>query len=229
MNYTPVGGPLRIPKVPWELYNAETVAPEGNRESHIRAWQGIPLMKPAVRRALWFVALLIGVAAVIFLFLLWPTGSRLAVTISPETTYITEPLREDGYPDYVAALNQRASEGVTPENNAAVLFWKAMGPGEIDVKDRQQYFNMLGIAPLPEKETTSSSLAGTSSGLRRPGARASGPTADGIDPHHKQLGSAMKRPWSRTSSPALAGWLDVNAKPLARMVEASSGPAATIR
>ena len=47
----------------------------------------------------------------------------LLVTISKETTYITEPLRADGYPDYVAALNQRFSQGVTPENNAAVLFW----------------------------------------------------------------------------------------------------------
>ena len=41
------------------------------------------------------------------------------ITIGKETTYITEPLRPDGYPDYVAALNRRASEGVTPENNAA--------------------------------------------------------------------------------------------------------------
>ena len=32
---------------------------------------------------------------------------RVPFTISKETTYITEPLREDGYVDYVAALNQR--------------------------------------------------------------------------------------------------------------------------
>jgi len=35
--------------------------------------------------------------------------TRVLVTISKETTYITEPLRADGYPDYVAALNQRFS------------------------------------------------------------------------------------------------------------------------
>ena len=50
------------------------------------------------------------------------------VTISKETTYITEPLRPDGYPDYLAALNGELSKGVTPENNSAVLFWKALGP-----------------------------------------------------------------------------------------------------
>ncbi len=37
--------------------------------------------------------------------------SGVLVTISKETTYITEPLRPDGYPDYIAALNQRASKG----------------------------------------------------------------------------------------------------------------------
>src|SRR5690606_37492159 len=41
------------------------------------------------------------------------------ITIGKETTFITEPLRPDGYPHYLAALNRRMSEGVTPENNAA--------------------------------------------------------------------------------------------------------------
>ena len=53
---------------------------------------------------------------------------HVLLTISKETTYITEPLRADGYPDYVAALDRRFSRDVTPENNAAVLFWQAMGP-----------------------------------------------------------------------------------------------------
>ena len=32
---------------------------------------------------------------------------KLPFTISKETTYIVEPLDNDGYPDYVAALNER--------------------------------------------------------------------------------------------------------------------------
>ena len=63
-----------------------------------------------------------------------PQKPHVAITISKETTYITGPLRKDGYVDYVAALNQRFRAGVTPENNAAVPFLKAMGPGEIDAK-----------------------------------------------------------------------------------------------
>src|SRR5262245_33592389 len=48
-------------------------------------------------------------------------------TISKETTYVTGPLDKDGYIDYAAALNERLGQGVTPENNANVLLWRAMG------------------------------------------------------------------------------------------------------
>ena len=102
------------------------------------------------RRIVWWVFVLALVSTLIALLVLRRTGSRVAVTISKETTYIIEPLREDGYPDYVAALNNRMSEGVTPENNASVLLWQAIGPGEINANDREKYFQMLGIPPLPE-------------------------------------------------------------------------------
>lgn len=74
-----------------------------------------------------------------------PAKRGLPITISKATTYITEPLRADGYPDYMAALNRKASEGVTPENNAAVPLVQAFGPAWIDSKDREQFFKLLGI------------------------------------------------------------------------------------
>jgi hypothetical protein len=46
-----------------------------------------------------------------------PKKTKPKFTISKETTFITEPLDKDGYPDYAAALNARLSKGVTPENN----------------------------------------------------------------------------------------------------------------
>src|SRR5262245_11644877 len=54
-------------------------------------------------------------------------------TISKQTTYVTGPLTKDGTIDYAAALHQRLSQGVTPESNANVLFWKATGslPGRL--------------------------------------------------------------------------------------------------
>ena len=77
--------------------------------------------------------------------------AMVLITISKQTTYITEPLRKDGYVNYVAALNQRFGTGVTPKNNAAVSFLKAMGPGEIGPKYRDEYWRLLDIPPLPEK------------------------------------------------------------------------------
>jgi hypothetical protein len=80
----------------------------------------------------------------------WPK-----VVISKETTYFTEPLRPDGGVDYVAAFNRCYSKGVTPENNAAVALWQAVGPGDdpgnIEPKDRKRFFELLGIPALPEK------------------------------------------------------------------------------
>jgi hypothetical protein len=50
------------------------------------------------------------------------------IIVSKETTYVLGPLREDGLPDFNAALNELAGKGVTAENNAAVFFWQAIGP-----------------------------------------------------------------------------------------------------
>ena len=77
--------------------------------------------------------------------------AKVAVSVSKETTYITEPLRKDGSVNYIAALNERSRQGVTLENNSAVLFWQAVGPGEIWEDVRDKYFQMLGIPRLPEK------------------------------------------------------------------------------
>src|SRR5713101_3375645 len=57
-----------------------------------------------------------------------PKKHRGTFTISKETTYVTGPLDKDGYIDYAAALNERLGKGVTPENNANVPIWKALGP-----------------------------------------------------------------------------------------------------
>lgn len=51
--------------------------------------------------------------------------------VSPETTVITSPLLPDGRPDYVTYLNQKYSEGVTPENNAAVILAQIAAASQI--------------------------------------------------------------------------------------------------
>lgn len=144
---------------------------------------------------------ILSIAATTFAFAEDAKTSPVLVTISKDTTYITEPLRPDGYPDYVAALNQLCSKGVTPENNSAVLFWKAMGPSSIAEKDRVEYFQMLGIPPLPEKGdyfVTSDDWVKRHQAKEKPEAK---PSDDYSDPLWEQQTQAMQRPWSKDNFP----------------------------
>ncbi len=150
---------------------------------------------------------------------------RPKITISKETTYIIEPLRADGYVDYVAAINRRCSEGVTPENNAAALLWKAVGPDEIKKECRMKYFQMLGIPPLPEKGNYFVDLdkyVDQQNERKQPGgARLHW---DDIEVNWRHLALSMDRPWSSREFSMLAEWLTANETPLALTVEASKRP-----
>src|SRR4051812_16314697 len=56
---------------------------------------------------------------------------KVPFTVGKETTRIVGPLRADGTVDYVAAVNELLSKGVTPENNGFVLWLETVsGTGE---------------------------------------------------------------------------------------------------
>ena len=154
-----------------------------------------------------------------------------AITISKETTRITGPLDEEGYVDYLAALNEQGSRGVTPENNAVVLLWRAMGPPHIsEVQDYyellgisvpekpeeliRRYFRLLGIPPLPAEGDY---FVRFDDFLARRGIESSPETYDEFD-------RAGKRAWSRRECPLVAEWLEANEKPLALIMESSRRP-----
>jgi len=59
-------------------------------------------------------------------YMYWPMGP-VKIIISRETTYIDGPLNADGTVNYVEYLNQKCSDGVTAENNAAPLLLRAFG------------------------------------------------------------------------------------------------------
>src|SRR5713226_5079350 len=80
-----------------------------------------------------------------------PKKHRGRFTIGKETTYITGPLDKDGYIDYAAALNERLGKGVTAENNANVLIWKAIGPRPEGKEMPAEFFKLMGMEPPPEK------------------------------------------------------------------------------
>ena len=70
--------------------------------------------------------------------------------------------------------NARLSQGVTPENNAVVLLWQAIGPGSLTPQDSEQYFKLLGVAqPALPARTSSRYLPSASNHRLRPCRKAS--------------------------------------------------------
>jgi len=145
------------------------------------------------------------------------------ITISKETTFITEPLREDGYVDYLAAINQSAADGVSAEDNAAVALLEVVGPADVNPKVRDRFYALLGTVPLPEKGEYFVPF-----GSRFPPAveKIGDDTDDGERQRrfYEQPDRGMERPWSKEEFPALAEWLAENDKPLDRAVRATRRP-----
>ena len=56
-----------------------------------------------------------------------PRSGVPPITLSRETTFITEPLTPEGLPDYVPYINEVYGEGVTPDSNAAGILAPALG------------------------------------------------------------------------------------------------------
>jgi len=79
-----------------------------------------------------------------------PVPANLPFTLSAETTRITAPLKPDGSPDYIAAINEKLGKGVTPENNGFAFLLAAMGTrvedGNIAARQHDPLLKLLGIS-----------------------------------------------------------------------------------
>jgi hypothetical protein len=148
----------------------------------------------------------------------WPK-----VTVSKETTYFTGPLRKDGGVNYVAALNERYSKGVTPENNAAVALWQAAGPKGIDKHIRKQFFDMLGIAELPEEGDYLIAVQDLPEYKEQVEKNPKGDPAVWEDVC-EQYRQATGKPWNAKDYPLWARVLEQNEKPLKILTDGLQRP-----
>jgi hypothetical protein len=156
----------------------------------------------------------------ILIYAAWPGSQRY--TVSPETTFFTAPLTADGKVDYVVALNRKLSEGVTPQCNACVDVWQAVGPRpEGENPPNAEYFEWLGIPCPPEAgaylmnwETFQKQIRPEDDPLRLP--FENDPLALVERPEYFQ-----RWPWKTTDAPDVSAWLTANEKPL-RAVELGS-------
>jgi hypothetical protein len=138
--------------------------------------------------------------------------------VGKETTYVTGPLDMEGYIDYEAALNDRLGKGITPEKNANVLLWKALGPTpEGGQRMPAQFFKRLGIEEPPKAGAYFIDLQVYMKDYLKldPGA---------FDAIYDQQDRAGQRPWAAKEYPYIAAWLKANEKPLAVVAEATRRP-----
>jgi hypothetical protein len=141
------------------------------------------------------------------------------VPVGKETTYATGPIDKHGYIDYEAALNERLGKGITPEKNANVLLWKALGPAPEGGKGMPpEFFKRLGIDEVPEGGDYFIDLTRYMRDILQ------------LDPNDFQTVSdqqvrATRRPWTAQDYPDIAAWLKANEKSLALVAEAVQRPA----
>ena len=133
--------------------------------------------------------------------------TRPRITPGYDTTRLTAPLRANGTVDYLAAINQAHSKGVTPANNAAVKLLEAIGPQNMIIGSiRDETLKQLGVTvPATGQYFQDYPTPATSNG----------PT-----PYEQ----AQKGSWRAGEHPELVAWLEKNKAPLARFLEASQRP-----
>ena len=126
-----------------------------------------------------------------------PKVSPPKVTVSKETTYILEPLDSEGYVDYVEAVNQRASKGVTAATNFEVIVRTVIGPGSISPEMREEYFQRLGVKAPPENGPYFQEFISFHSAQKD------------VKPEEvvEEHGLLMSQPWSGKEHPRGAEWL----------------------
>lgn len=136
------------------------------------------------------------------------------ITVSKETTWATEPLRDDGTVNYLEAVNRIFSKDVTPENNACVLLYHAMGPRPEGGKGQPAaFFRRMGIEPIPDEGPYYQDLGKWV--REQPELK--------VEPQeaYDMQGKAGDKPWKKAELPVIAAWLAANEAPLRTVEQAS--------
>jgi hypothetical protein len=158
--------------------------------------------------------LLLGVG-ILTILLAFVTTPKRPFPIGKETTYVTGPLDADGRIDYALALNEHMRQGVTPENNANVLLWKAFGPHPEGATMPEEFFEWMEIDSLPEQGDYFIPLRRY---LREQGKPE---LVRDVNAIYEELSDCSQRLWKASEHEKIAEWLNANEKPLALVLEAS--------
>jgi hypothetical protein len=152
-----------------------------------------------------------------------------AVVVSRETTYITEPLRSDGLPDYEKYLLGLYREGVTPENNAAVPLLRLLFPNQVSPTDLQVIVVELGMEEAAPSRDALEIVVGEANRAAPwqwlfPRWTSQKNLLHVDEWAEGMTGKAVWRPWTSDQIPPLAKWLANNKRSLDLILEASRRP-----
>ena len=185
----------------------------------------------------------LGVTAFLAWFLWQLFGPNPPIIVSKETTYITAPLRPNGLPDYRHHLYDRLRDGITVDNNAAVLMWQAYGPGRgSSALKPAEWEHIVRELNLPHADSTAALVDPTHRDMAervehwviandpiwKQAATNAPDTQDGNSPS-SDLGfdavfATIAFPWRREQLPPLAEWADANSEAIDSLVNASQRP-----
>lgn len=149
-----------------------------------------------------------------------------AIVVSRETTFLTAPLRPDGTPDYERWLLEKYRAGVMPENNAGVLIYQAIWPGELEPADYRPVCAELGLKEIPKEADALQPLYGPSTfaALRTWLSNQGISSTDDDDVFYDIVASATGCSWMSDDIPPLADWIKANQKALDLIVAATHRP-----
>jgi len=161
-------------------------------------------------RRIWRAAIYLICLALVFLAILMAmTELRRSIHPGFDTTRIIAPLQQNGAIDYLTAIEEYFGRGVTNENNAAPLIFRALGRKALpDNQPEDGITNRLGMPHLPEQGdyyVTFDEFMNQH------------PAED--DPDVTAPGDAIKLPVA--FKPATEAWVKANEKPLAILSEAA--------
>ncbi len=139
------------------------------------------------------------------------------ISIGRDTTRLVSPIDGHGGVDFVRAINVRYSKGVTPRNNAAVMFLHSagdvcLGPASV----RPRILRLLGMPPHLEVENRFRRLLQFQGSGRLPFKESeSGTRWEAV---YRQI---RQSPWTKQQHPERAEWISLNRIAFARAIQAS--------
>jgi len=138
------------------------------------------------------------------------------ITVGKLTTWAVEPVGPEGFVDYLSVINRKYGRGVTPENNSVVLLYQALGPAPDGTRQPDEFFQLLGIDPLPDEGPYYEELWTWWKRTGRP------LPPGGNEEILKREGEVRAKPWTPAEYPEVEAWLKEIEVPLGIVKDATA-------